>query len=203
MQTVTKLRMLIHIGCLLPLIWLGYVLAIGDETALGADPIKEIEHFLGYTAIIIFCVMFGLGIVLQLLNQNQLQILRRPLGLWAFAWAVLHIASYAFLELGLDVNLLFAELISRPYLILGAIAFLILAAMAITSLPALKKWLGKRWFTIHQLAYVAIVCAFVHYYWSVKGFTLPPIIIGIAVALIVAWKYLGKWVLSRLQAGKF
>lgn len=200
MQLLTKLRILVHLGCVLPLVWLSYVLAIGDETALGADPIKEIEHFLGYTAIIIFCVMFVLGIVLQLLNQNQFQILRRPLGLWAFAWAVLHVASYAFLELGLNFSLLLSELVTRPYLILGAIAFVILLVMSLTSLPSIKNWLGKRWFTVHQFAYVAIICAFVHYYWSVKGFTLPPIIIGITVAIIVAWKYLGKWVLTRKQA---
>lgn len=200
MQTLTKLRILVHLGCALPLAWLGYVLAIGDETALGADPIKEVEHFLGYTAIVIFCVMFLLGIVLQVINKNQYQILRRPLGLWAFTWALLHVSSYAFLELGLDISLLLSELITRPYLILGAIAFSILLAMAVTSIPQVKNWLGKRWFTVHQFAYISIICAAIHYYWSVKGFTLPPIIIGIFVAIIVAWKYLGKWVLARKQA---
>ncbi|MDO4698754.1 MAG: protein-methionine-sulfoxide reductase heme-binding subunit MsrQ [Pasteurellaceae bacterium] len=182
-----RLRFLIHFGCALPLVWLGYVLAIGDETAFGADPIKELEHFLGYTAIIIFCLMFLLGIVLQLLNKNQYQILRRPLGLWAFAWASLHIASFLFLELGFDFNLFFSELTIRPYLIFGAIAFLILFVMAITSLPALKQKLGKHWFSIHQWAYVAIVTAFVHYYWSVKSVTLAPIVIGGVVVGIVGW----------------
>lgn len=194
---LTKLRIFTHFSCFLPFIWLSYVLLKGDETALGADPIKEIEHFLGYTAIIIFCIMFILGIFLQILNKNQYQILRRPLGLWAFTWAILHIASYVFLELGLDLTLFLSELINRPYLILGAIAFLILFLMAITSLPNIKQWLGKRWFTVHQFAYIALICAFIHYYWSVKGLTLPPIIIGITVAIIIFWKYLGKFILSR------
>lgn len=187
-----RLRFLIHFGCVLPLIWLGYVLAIGDETAFGADPVKEIEHFLGYTAIIIFCLMFLLGIVLQLLNKNQYQILRRPLGLWAFAWASLHVASFLFLELGFDVSLFVSELLARPYLIFGSIAFLILAMMAITSLPTLKQKLGKRWFSLHQWAYVAIVAAFVHYYWSVKSVTLAPIAVGSIITLIIAWRLLRK-----------
>lgn len=46
-----------------------FVLFSGNETALGSDPIKEIEHFLGYTAILIFCAMFLLSILLQLLNK--------------------------------------------------------------------------------------------------------------------------------------
>ncbi|WP_301098785.1 protein-methionine-sulfoxide reductase heme-binding subunit MsrQ [Otariodibacter sp.] len=189
---LTKLRIFIHLGCILPLIWLISVLWIGDETTFGADPIKEIEHFLGYTAIIIFCIMFLLGIILQILKKNQYQILRRPLGLWAFAWAVLHVASYLFLELGLDISLFFSEVISRPYLILGTIAFAILFIMSVTSLPYIKKLLAQYWFKVHQLAYIAIGAAGIHYYLSVKGVTLAPILIGITIAFIVLWKYFGN-----------
>lgn len=194
---LTSLRIIIHLGCFAPLIWLAFVIFTGDETALGADPIKEIEHFLGYTAILIFCAMFLLGIVLQLLKKNQYQILRRPLGLWAFAWALLHVVSYLFLELGLDFSLFVNEIIVRPYLILGGIAFLILFVMAVTSLPQIKQWLGKRWFQVHQLAYVAIICAAIHYYWSSKSITLAPIIVGILVVGIVAWRYMPKSLLSK------
>ncbi|OOS00680.1 sulfoxide reductase heme-binding subunit YedZ [Canicola haemoglobinophilus] len=191
---LTLLRTIIHLSCFMPLMWLLFVLFSENDTALGADPVKEIEHFLGYTAILIFCAMFVLGILLQLLNKNQYQILRRPLGLWAFAWALLHVASYLFLELGLDFSLFVSELLTRPYLILGGIAFLILLVMAVTSLPQIKTWLGKRWFQIHQFAYVAIACAAIHYYWSSKSLTLSPILVGAVVIVIIIWKYLGKHV---------
>lgn len=183
-------RIFIHLGCASPAIWLGYALTSEDASLLGSDPIKEIEHFLGYTALIIFCVMFFVGIILQLLRKNQYQILRRPLGLWTFVWAALHVTSYFMLELGQDIGLFFSELFSRPYLILGFIAFAILTLMAITSLPSLKRKLGKNWFKIHQWAYVAIVLAEVHYYWSVKGVTLAPIVIGGCVLVILLWKWL-------------
>ena len=196
---LTPLRIIIHLGCFAPLIWLAFVIFTGDETALGADPIKEIEHFLGYTAILIFCAMFLLGMVLQLLKKNQYQILRRPLGLWAFVWALLHVASYLFLELGLDFSLFVNELVVRPYLILGGIAFLILFVMAVTSLPHIKQWLGKRWFQVHQLAYVAIICATIHYYWSSKSLTLAPIVVCVLAVAVVAWRYVGKFVLLKLH----
>lgn len=51
---LTWLRILIHLGCLLPLVWVAQLLYTGNETILGADPIKELEHFLGYGAIVIF-----------------------------------------------------------------------------------------------------------------------------------------------------
>ena len=188
-------RVIIHLGCFAPFVWLTSVLLSGDETALGTDPIKEIEHFLGYTAIVIFCIMFLLGIVLQLLNKNQYQILRRPLGLWAFFYALLHVTSYLALELNLDFALFFKELVVRPYLVFGGIAFIILLIMTITSLPVIKNFLGKKWFTVHQFAYVAIVSAGIHYYWSVKSITLEPIVIGAIIALIVAWRYLSRYIL--------
>lgn len=192
-------RVLIHLSCLAPLVWLTAVLMGGDESVLGADPVKEIEHFLGYTAIIIFCVMFLLGIVLQALHKNQYQVLRRPLGLWAFFWAMLHVTSYFVLELGLDTKLFASELLHRPYLILGAVAFTILLIMTVTSLPAIKQKLGKHWFQIHQWAYPAIICAAIHYYWSVKGVTLAPILIGGVVGFIVTWKFMGDKILSKLK----
>ncbi|AAP96638.1 sulfoxide reductase heme-binding subunit YedZ [[Haemophilus] ducreyi] len=193
------LRVIIHLGCGIPLVWLAFVLNSESEV-FGADPTKDLEHFLGYTAIIIFCIMFLLGIVLQLLNKNQYQVLRRPLGLWAFAWALLHVASYLVLELSLDVSLFFSELVQRPYLILGGIAFTILMVMAITSIPKVKTALGKKWFSVHQFAYPAIVLAAIHYYWSVKGVTLGPIVIGIMVTVIVLWKFTGHHIMHKLKA---
>ncbi|KAE9542157.1 sulfoxide reductase heme-binding subunit YedZ [Ursidibacter maritimus] len=192
---LTLYRVIIHLGCFAPFVWLASVLLSENETALGADPIKEIEHFLGYTAIVIFCIMFLLGIVLQLVNKNQYQILRRPLGLWAFFYALLHVASYLALELNFDFTLFFEELVERPYLIFGGIAFIILLIMAITSLPSIKNALGKKWFTIHQFAYLAIISAGIHYYWSVKSITLEPIIIGAIITLIVVWRYLSRYIL--------
>lgn len=193
------LRTIIHLACVVPLIWVGFVLSSDDPEILGADPSKDLIHFLGYTAIIIFCVMFLLGILLQILNKNQYQILRRPLGLWAFVWALLHVCGYLVLELGLDFSLFLSEVVQRPYLILGAIAFIILLAMSVTSIPLIKQALGKKWFSVHQFAYVAIVAAAIHYYWSVKGLTLGPITIGVMVAVIVAWKYAGNRLLAYFR----
>lgn len=185
---ITFWRILIHFGCAMPFGWLGYGLLSDNVAIFGSDPLKEIVHFLGYTALVIFFVMFWLGIFLQILGKNHYQILRRPLGLWAFAWATLHVAGYLGLELGLDFALFGQEIIHRPYLLMGFIAFVVLSIMALTSLPALKRRLGKKWVTIHQFAYVAIVLATLHYYQSVKSIRLDAIVITSGVILILFWK---------------
>jgi sulfoxide reductase heme-binding subunit YedZ len=50
---------------------------------------------------------------------------RRLLGLWCFAWATLHLTSYTLLELGLTIWRYWVEVVTRPYLTLGLISWLI------------------------------------------------------------------------------
>ncbi|ETD63771.1 ferric reductase-like transmembrane domain-containing protein, partial [Escherichia coli] len=72
------------------------------------------------------------------------------LGLWCFAWATLHLTSYALLELGVNnLTLLGQELVTRPYLTLGIISWLILLALTFTSTQAMQRNLGKRWQQLH------------------------------------------------------
>ncbi|MGC7589885.1 protein-methionine-sulfoxide reductase heme-binding subunit MsrQ [Bisgaard Taxon 46] len=182
------LRVVAHSLSALPALWLAYVLLSGDETRLGADPIKEIQHFLGFTAITILLVVFVLGIVFNLLKQFQLQILRRALGLWVWFYAILHIASYFLLELGGDISLFLQEIILRHYLIVGLCAFLILTLMSVSSLPAVKNAMGKSWGYVHKLGYFALLFGAIHYYWSVKNITLASIVYLSLTVIIVLWE---------------
>ncbi|MGC6406558.1 protein-methionine-sulfoxide reductase heme-binding subunit MsrQ [Bisgaard Taxon 45] len=182
---LSLLRILIHVGCFSPFVWLAVVVLSGDETQLGADPIKEIQHFLGFTAITILLLMFILGRVFRLINQPQLQVLRRALGLWAWGYAVLHVCAYFALELGYDLSLFTQELLNRSYLIMGVIALLILNLMAISSLPYLKRKMGKWWFYLHQLGYYALLLGAIHYVWSVKNVTFSSILYLLLSVMIV------------------
>ncbi|QIW16003.1 sulfoxide reductase heme-binding subunit YedZ [Pasteurellaceae bacterium RH1A] len=182
------LRTLVHTGCLMPLLWLASRIYLEDYSQLGADPIKGIQHFLGFTALTILLVMFLLGIVLFLLKKNQYQILRRALGLWAWFYALLHVASYFVLELGSDLPLFIGEIFSRNYLIIGLIAFAILCLMAASSLPWVKKAMGRGWFYLHKLGYLCLLLGGVHYYLSLKNTELMALVYLGLTGLVVAWE---------------
>lgn len=181
-------RLFIHSFCAMPLIWLAWMLNTGDVSQLGADPIKEMIHFFGFSAISILIVMFILGIALFLLKQPQLQILRRPLGLWSWIYVSLHICTYLALELGLSFSLFLNELLQRSYLIIGAFAFLILSLMALSSLPKLKQIMGKYWHYLHKFGYLSLFLGAIHYYWAVKNITLGSVAYLLLAILIVAWE---------------
>ncbi|MGR6980344.1 ferric reductase-like transmembrane domain-containing protein [Testudinibacter sp. P27/CKL/0425] len=186
---LSLVRGLIHLGCLLPLLWLGYNVKYGDiSQLLGADPIKELIHFLGLTALYIFSALFILRMISQLSANSRLRSLHQDLGLWGLFWLILHLGAYLIFELALDYRLFLNEVITRPYLLLGSFAFLIFLVIAVSSAPVLRRKMAKKWFILHQFSHLAIVLAIIHYYWSSKGLALQPrLFLGFAV-LILLWK---------------
>ncbi|ABR75188.1 sulfoxide reductase heme-binding subunit YedZ [Actinobacillus succinogenes] len=178
------LRPLIHLLCLSPALWLSFVL-YRDDASLGADPIKEIQHFLGFTAISILLAVFLLRSLIILWQQPSLAILHRPLGSWAIFYALLHLLSYLLLELGGDLPLFFHEISRRTYLILGLLSLLILCIVPISLIPFIHRILGKNWLTMHKLVYFSLIFAVIHYFLATKSIELMPVVYSILTAVLL------------------
>ncbi|TNH09446.1 protein-methionine-sulfoxide reductase heme-binding subunit MsrQ [Testudinibacter sp. TR-2022] len=191
------LRLTIHCAGLLPLLWLGYILNYGDISLIfGADPIKELIHFLGLTALYFFAALFSLRIINRLYGKGRLLALHKTLGLWGLFWLSLHILSYLALELAFDYRLFLNEIIKRPYLIVGVLAFVFFLLPAASSIPMLRHKLAKNWFILHQLSNLAIVLAIIHYYWSTKGIALQPLIFLVFAIMVLAWKFFSNQIIA-------
>ena len=186
-KQVTWLKVVLHLAGLLPLLWLFWAASQGY---FSADPAKDIQHFTGRMAL-----KFLLGSLLitplsRYAKQPLLIRTRRLLGLWCFAWATLHLVSYVMLELGINnLGLLGQELVSRPYLTLGGISWLILLAMALTSTQALMRKMGRNWQRLHNFVYLVAILAPIHYLWSVKVLSPQPILYAAAALVLLAWRY--------------
>ncbi|WGL18302.1 sulfoxide reductase heme-binding subunit YedZ [Microbulbifer bruguierae] len=175
----------VHLGGLLPLLWLFYAINAGH---LGGDPVVELIHYLGMGTIRLLLLTLVVSPLAKALHFGQLNRLRRPLGLWCFVWASLHFSTWLALDLGLDWSLIGEELVRRTYILLGFTCWLILFALAITSIPALLRKMGKNWKKLHGLLYVAVLLACWHFWWSVKsGWIEPAIYLGIAISLL-CWR---------------
>jgi sulfoxide reductase heme-binding subunit YedZ len=115
---------------------------------------------------------------------------RRLLGLWCFAWATLHLTSYALLELGINnLALLGRELVTRPYLTLGIVSWLILLALALTSTQYAQRKLGRRWQLAAQLRLSCRDPRPIHYLWSVKILSPQPVLYALLAVALLAWRY--------------
>ncbi len=187
LKQIFWLKVLIHLAALLPLVWLVYAVVHGD---LSADPAKDIQHFTGRTALKLLLASLLVAPLARFGHQPLLIRCRRPIGLWCFAWVTLHLLSYSLLELGIDnLGLLGRELVTRPYLTLGIISWLILLALAITSTQRAQRKLKNRWQTLHNLVYVVAILAPIHYLWSVKILSPQPMVYALIAALLLALRY--------------
>ena len=111
---------------------------------------------------------------------------RRPLGLWCFAYASLHLAVYFGLDQLGSVSSLVRDVIKHKFILLGMAAWLLLLPLAITSTRGMIRRLGgRRWQRLHQLVYVAGVLVSVHYILRVKGFQVTPWVYAAVLALLL------------------
>nr|WP_113865390.1 protein-methionine-sulfoxide reductase heme-binding subunit MsrQ [Brenneria salicis]NMN93166.1 sulfoxide reductase heme-binding subunit YedZ [Brenneria salicis ATCC 15712 = DSM 30166]RBP65248.1 sulfoxide reductase heme-binding subunit YedZ [Brenneria salicis ATCC 15712 = DSM 30166]RLM31742.1 sulfoxide reductase heme-binding subunit YedZ [Brenneria salicis ATCC 15712 = DSM 30166] len=186
-QQIKWLKIILHLTALLPFVWL--VLAV-TQGGLSADPAKDIQHFTGRMAL---KLLFATLLITPLARYSRQPLLircRRMLGLWCFAWATLHLVSYAVLELGLShLALLGTELISRPYLTLGIISWLILLALALTSPQVMARKLGAHWQKLHNLIYLIAILAPMHYLLSVKTLSPQPVLYALAALVLLSLRY--------------
>ncbi|MEJ4046023.1 protein-methionine-sulfoxide reductase heme-binding subunit MsrQ [Erwinia sp. SLM-02] len=192
-KQITALKVLLHLAGFLPFLWL--LLSL-DQGWFSADPAKDIQHFTGRMALKFLLASLAVTPLARYGKQPLLIRVRRLLGLWCFAWATLHLLSYSLLELGIDnIGLLGSELISRPYLTLGVISWIILMLLAATSFQKAQRRLGKRWQTLHYTVYLVAILAPVHYLWSVKVLSPQPWIYALLAAILLAFRYktFRKW----------
>lgn len=180
-------RTVVHLASLIPCVFFFY-LAIIDR--LGADPVKEIIHFTGIAALNILIITLCVSPLAKWLKWGWLIQLRRPLGLYAFLYASLHLVSYFAFELGFVFSTLLLEIIKRPYILVGMAAFSLLTMMAVTSIVRVQRKLGSLWVKLHQWVYLVILLVPIHFLWSVKTIGVEPIFYFFLCVLLlfVRWK---------------
>lgn len=184
---ITWLKVIIYLAAILPFFWL--ILSV-DQGWFSADPAKDIQHFTGRMTLKFLLVTLLVTPVARYGKQLLLIRTRRLLGLWCFAWGTLHLLSYSFLELGIsNLRLLGSELISRPYLTLGIICWILLLALACTSTLWAQRKMGAGWQKLHNLIYLIAILAPIHYLWSVKVLSPQPIIYATLAVILLAFRY--------------
>ncbi|WP_145577259.1 protein-methionine-sulfoxide reductase heme-binding subunit MsrQ [Yersinia mollaretii] len=187
LQHIKWLKVAIWLAAALPFLWL--VLSV-DQGWFSADPAKDIQHFTGRMTLKLLLATLLVTPLARFGKQPLLIRCRRLLGLWCFAWGTLHLVSYSVLELGLsNISLLGRELVTRPYLTLGIISWLLLLSLAVTSTLWAQRKMGANWQKLHNLVYVVAILAPIHYLWSVKTVSPIPIIYAITAALLLALRY--------------
>ena len=136
---------------------------------LGPDPGKVLVDNLGLGALVLLLITLAMTPLQQLSRWAGWIAVRRQLGLWCFAYAALHLFGYVLFIAGMRPELVLRDLSERPYIIVGALTFVGLLALAITSNRFSIRKLGRRWKTLHRLIYVILLLALLHMLWVVRA----------------------------------
>ena len=122
-----------------------------------------------------------------LTGWRQATQLRRPLGLYAFAYIALHLLIYALFDGELDLELILRDLGERRAMAISAAAFLLLVPLAILALQGrLAAPAGRRWRMLHWLIYLAAPLSVLHFYWLDRDIKTAPLRYAVALALLLA-----------------
>jgi methionine sulfoxide reductase heme-binding subunit len=184
----------VYVLGLVLLLWMVWQIASG---AIGPDPVKVVERDLGLLGLQ-FLVASLCITPLRWAGLNLLRY-RRAVGLVAFAFIALHLSAWVVLDLGLRWSEIWADLIKRPYIIVGMVGFAIMLPLALTSNNASIRKLGARsWGRLHQLAYAAGIAGAVHFIMVGKVWNAESLLYAAMITILLGLRA-AKW-LSRRRA---
>ena len=209
-QAILVVKIVLHLALLAPFAWLLHIYRNG-ALALNADPVNYITHFTGDWALWILLGSLAITPLRRLSpGLSWLIRLRRLVGLYAFFYATLHLATYVFLFSGYDLvsaltqarsghpgeilnqwhqvwPTILDDLKKRRFIQVGLLSWVILLALALTSpLFVLRAMGGKPWQRLHRLVYLAAAAAVIHFWWLVKTGVRTPWKVTAVLAFLFA-----------------
>ncbi len=192
-------RAMVFVGALCwPLYW--FYLAVTQ--AAGPDPGKFLVDNLGQGALILLLLTLCMTPLRQLSGWGGWLAVRRQLGLWCFGYAAMHLSGYLLFILGWRLDRLLDDLRERPYIVVGALALLLLLPLALTSNRFSQRRLGRRWRQLHRLVYLVLLLALLHMFWVVRSDLAEwAIYTGIGLCLLLLRLPIGVMATARVREG--
>jgi sulfoxide reductase heme-binding subunit YedZ len=174
--------------CSLPALQL-LLKAVLDQ--LGPNPAEALIRGTGDWTLRWLCVVLAVTPVRIMFQLPALARLRRTLGLTVFAYAMLHLLCYAWLDMGLQWPDIVHDIAKRPFILVGFVSWLVLLALAATSFNAAVRWLGgRRWQWLHRAVYLVAPLVILHFYWMRAGkqnFT-DVAMYALILAVLLGWR---------------
>ena len=180
---------LLWVVCILPFAWLFYGAA---TNTLGANPQEALIRATGDWTLRFLCIVLAVTPLRVISASPALARFRRMLGLFVYFYAVLHLLSYSWFDMGFDVPEIVADIVKRPFILVGFLAWILLTPLAATSFNRAIKSLGaKRWQLLHKLVYLIAGLGVLHFFWMRAGknnFAEVFVYAGI-LGLLLGWRF--------------
>ncbi|MDB5919967.1 MAG: Protein-methionine-sulfoxide reductase heme-binding subunit MsrQ [Massilia sp.] len=185
---------------LVPVAKMAYLTVTGQLV----EPLEHITRGTGDWVLYFLCMTLAVTPLRKFTGWNWLLKLRRELGLFAFFYAFLHFMTFLWFDHFFDVAEMWKDVLKRPFITVGFIAFVLLIPLAATSTNGMIRRLGgKRWQWLHRLIYIIAPLGILHFWWmkAAKHNFQQPIIFGVIVAVLLGLRIYWK-LANQVKAAK-
>lgn len=193
-------KLVVFLGALVPLARLAWK---SFHEGLGANPIEVITHSTGDWTLILVLTTLSITPLRKLTKQYWLIGVRRMIGLFAFFYGCLHFTTYIWLDKFFDWREMLKDIVKRPFITVGFLAFVLLIPLALTST---KKWIarlgGKKWQLLHRLIYVTAISGVIHYIWLVKADLRKPLEYAAVLTVLLGYRIV-VWLMELRKSTPF
>jgi sulfoxide reductase heme-binding subunit YedZ len=185
--TPRRLKPLVFVLAAAPFAWLVFRAWTGR---LSVNPIEDLTLTTGIWALRFLLITLAITPIRRLTGWHPVVQYRRMLGLFAFFYALVHLLIYVVLDQGLAFEFIFADIVKRPYITAGMVAFLLMVPLAVTSTRGMIRRLGRRWQTLHRLIYISAAAGCLHFIWKVKVVIGEPVYYAAILAVLLGFRAL-------------
>lgn len=171
----------------------GYLLWLGVYGHLGVEPIKELEHELGVLALQFLLASLMVTPLRRYVGINLLKF-RRAFGLLGFGYVCLHLLTWLVLDMVFLWGQIVEDIVERPYITIGMVAFVLLLPLAFTSTKKSIRRLGRSWQKLHRLVYLIVPLGGIHFVMQERVWTTQSLIyLALAISVVaMRWLWLGR-----------
>ena len=197
MKDIRFAKLVLFVNGVVPL-----VLLLWDvyRKQVGANPLEFVTRTTGMLTLAFLLITLAISPLRRITGLNWLIRFRRMLGLLAFFYGSLHLATYVAFDRFFHLTTIPSDIVKRPFIAIGMTAFLLMLPLAITSTDKMVKRLGgKRWARLHRIVYAAGVLGVLHYYMLVKSDVRLPLTFAFLVFLLLGFRLFVKYYASQAR----
>jgi methionine sulfoxide reductase heme-binding subunit len=178
---------LIFLAALAPAAYLAHALFLAPDR-LGANPAETLQLETGIWSLRFLLATLAITPLRRLTGWHRIIQYRRMLGLFAFGYSCLHLMTYVVLDRYFDLSGVWEDVVKRPFITAGMVAFTLMIPLAVTSTKGWIRRLGRRWQLLHRLVYVSAAAACVHFIWKVKVPIGEPVYYALILGVLLAFR---------------
>lgn len=186
------IKPLVFAACIFPTVWIVRAIWLayqGLESGLSANPQDDVIEFTGLWTLRLLMITLAITPLRRLTGVSSLIRLRRMLGLFTFFQGFIHLTSYVWFDQSFLWDEIIKDVIKRPFITSGMIAFTLMIPLAITST---RKWIarlgGARWQKLHRAIYLSAIAGVIHYYFYEKSDIRFPLAYGVLAVVLLSFR---------------